>query len=139
MDLDGTLLNDEKQITIGNRDALNRVLERGHGVIITTGRPLKSAMDQAHKLGLDRPGGYLIAYNGAVIYDWAKQKQIFYRSLPYSTVFHAFDYANAKNLHIQTYDTWNVLGEPCCDDSAVRRYCGLINMEYRVIEDVRKD
>ena len=139
MDLDGTLLNDEKQITIGNRDALNRVLERGHGVIITTGRPLKSAMDQAHKLGLDRPGCYLIAYNGAVIYDWAKQKQIFYRSLPYSTVFRAFDYANAMGLHIQTYDMWNVLVEHRCDDSAVRRYCGLINMEYRVIEDVRKD
>ena len=56
MDLDGTLLNDEKKITEGNRAALNDLLERGHGAIITTGRPLKSAMDQAHLLGMDRPG-----------------------------------------------------------------------------------
>ena len=139
MDLDGTLLNDEKQITAGNQEALNRVLERGHGVIITTGRPLKSAMDQARKLELDRPGCYLIAYNGAVIYDWAEQKQIFCRSLSHSAVFRAFDYANAMGLHIQTYDMWKVLVEPRCDDSAVKRYCGLINMEYRVMEDVRKD
>ena len=45
LDLDGTLLNDEKEITLGNRQALARALEKGHGVVITTGRPLKSAMD----------------------------------------------------------------------------------------------
>ena len=39
LDLDGTLLNDEKEITRGNREALERTLQRGHGVIITTGRP----------------------------------------------------------------------------------------------------
>ena len=139
MDLDGTLLNDAKQITQGNRDALNAALERGHGVIITTGRPLKSAMDQAHKLGLDRPGCYLIAYNGAVIYDWAEQKQIFSRTLPYRAVFQTFEQANSMGLHVQTYDTWTVLVEPRCDDAAVRRYCSLIEMEFSVIEDVHKD
>ena len=138
MDLDGTLLNDAKQITEGNRKALDQALERGHGVIITTGRPLKSAMDQAHKLEMDRPGCYLIAYNGAVIYDWAEEKQIFSRTLPYEAVFRTFDQANGMNLHVQTYDTWKVLVEPRCDDAAVRRYCKLIDMEFNVIEDVRK-
>ena len=139
LDLDGTLLNDAKQITQGNRDALNKALERGHGVIITTGRPLKSALDQARKLELDRPGCYVIAYNGAVIYDWAEQKQLFSRTLPYDAVFRVFDRANSMDLHVQTYDTWNVLVEQRCDDAAVRRYCGLIGMPFSVIEDVRKD
>ena len=139
LDLDGTLLNDAKQITQGNRDALNKALERGHGVIITTGRPLKSALDQARKLELDRPGCYVIAYNGAVIYDWAEQKQLFSRTLPYDAVFRVFDQANSMDLHVQTYDTWNVLVEKRCDDAAVRRYCGLISMPFSVIEDVRKD
>lgn len=139
MDLDGTLLNDEKQITDGNRAALNRLLERGHGAIITTGRPLKSAMDQARKLGMDRPGCYLIAYNGAVIYDWAQQKQIFARSLSYSAVNRVVDLANEWGEHVQTYDTRNVLVEKRCDDEAVCRYCQMIGMEFRVIEDVHTD
>ena len=139
MDLDGTLLNDAKQITEGNRVALEQALERGHGVIITTGRPLKSAMDQAHMLGMDRPGCYLIAYNGAVIYDWTAEKQIFCRSLPYEAVYKVFDQALTQNEHIQTYDTWKVLVEQRGDDEAVRRYCKLIGMEFDVIEDVRKD
>ena len=139
MDLDGTLLNDAKQITQGNREALDLALERGHGVIITTGRPLKSAMDQAHKLEMDRPGCYLIAYNGAVIYDWAEEKQIFSRTLPYEAVFRTFEKANSMGLHVQTYDTWKVLVEPRCDDAAVRRYCSLIEMEFDVIGDVHED
>ena len=139
MDLDGTLLDDAKQIAQGNREALNQALERGHGVIITTGRPLKSAMDQARKLEMDRPGCFLIAYNGAVIYDWAEQKQIFSRTLPYEAVYQAFDKTASMDLHIQTYDTWKVLVEPRCDNASVRRYCGLIGMEFAVIEDVRKD
>lgn len=139
LDLDGTLLNDAKEITDGNRRALDLALERGHGVIITTGRPLKSAMDQAHKLGMDRPGCYLIAYNGAVVYDWAQEKQIFTRTLPMETVYRVFDLVNSRNEHIQTYDTWEVLVEPRCDDAAVRRYCQLIAMQFKVIADVRKD
>lgn len=139
MDLDGTLLNDAKQITEGNRAALELALERGHATIITTGRPLKSAMDQAHKLGMDRPGCYLIAYNGAVIYDWTTRKQIFCRSLPYDAVYKVFDLALERGEHIQTYDTWKVLVEQRCDDAAVRRYCQLIGMEFDVIDDVRKD
>ena len=139
MDLDGTLLNDQKEITPGNRQALELALDRGHGVIITTGRPLKSAMDQAHKLGMDKPGCYLIAYNGAVIYDWGRQKQIFVRTLSIPTVLRVFDYVNPLGIHIQTYDQWTVLVEPRCDDEAVRRYCGLIRMEHQVIGDVHTD
>ena len=139
MDLDGTLLNDAKQISDGNRAALELALQRGHSAIITTGRPLKSAMEQARVLGMDRPGCYLIAYNGAVIYDWTQQKQIFARSLPYDVVHQVFDLTAERDEHIQTYDTWDVLVEPRCDDAAVRRYCQLIGMDFRVIRDVRQD
>ena len=139
LDLDGTLLDDHKQITPGNRLALQQALERGHGVIITTGRPLKSAMDQAHKLELDKPGCFLIAYNGAVVYDWATQQQIFCRTLTQAQVDRVFDRMNPTGIHLQTYDTWTVLVEPRCDDAAVRRYCQLIGMEHQVINDVHTD
>jgi len=138
LDLDGTLLNDAKEITPGNRAALDAALQRGHGVIITTGRPLKSAMAHAHKLQLDKPGCYLIAYNGGVIYDWAAEKQLYTLSLPYETVNRVFDYVNSTGVHIQTYDTWDVLVEKRCDNETVRRYCdGTIG--FRVIGDVHTD
>ena len=139
LDLDGTLLNDEKQITQGNRKALEGALARGHGVIITTGRPLKSAMEQARRLGLDGPGCYLIAYNGAAVYDWAQQKQIFSCALPLETVYRVFDLVTGEGEHIQTYDTWDVLVEPQGENEALHRYCMLSGMGYRVIGSVRQD
>ena len=138
-DLDGTLLDDRSQISPGNRMALEAALERGHGVVITTGRPLKSAMDQARKLGLDKPGCYLIAYNGAMIYDWEKNAQVFARTLEIPLVHEIFDFVKPQGFHLQTYDTWTVLVEPEGDDAIVRDYCGRILMEFRVIGDVHTD
>lgn len=139
LDLDGTLLNDAKQITPGNRNALEQVLTLGHSVIIATGRPLQSAIKQAQTLGLDQPGCYLIAYNGAVIYDCETEQPIFSKTLSLQSAIRIFDYVNAQGVHIQTYDDWDVLVEPRCDDEAVRRYCSLIQMSHRVISDVHTD
>ena len=139
LDLDGTLLNDAKQITSGNREALNAALHRGHAVIIATGRPMKSTIEQAKNLGLDQPGCYFIAYNGALIYDWAGNAQVYRRTLSIPAVLQLFAQAKKMGVHIQTYDTWDVLVEPRCDDAAVRRYGSLIGMNFRVIADVRQD
>lgn len=139
LDLDGTLLNDAKEITEGNRQALTRTLGWGHGVIIATGRPLRSALEQARRLGLDKPGCYVIAYNGAMVYDWAKQDQVFSRTLDKAAVVRIFDQANRIGEHIQTYDSFDVLVEKRGEDDAVRRYCKLVGMTYRVIGDVRTD
>lgn len=139
LDLDGTLLNDAKEITSGNREALERTLRRGHGVIITTGRPLKSALEQARRLGLDKPGCYVIAYNGAVVYDWGKRNKVFSRALTIPSVIRVFEKANELGEHIQTYDSFDVLVEPRGDDDAVRRYCKMVSMTHRVIGDIRTD
>lgn len=139
LDLDGTLLNDAKQITPGNRASLERTLQRGHGVIITTGRPLKSALEQARRLGLDQPGCYVIAYNGAMVYDWSKGDTVFSRALSIPAVIKVFEKANEMGEHIQTYDSFDVLVEPRGDDEALRRYCQMVSMTHRVIKDVHTD
>ena len=139
LDLDGTLLNDAKEITTGNREALERTLQRGHGVIITTGRPLKSALEQSRRLGLDQPGCYTIAYNGAMVYDWSKQDKVFQRALTITSVIRVFEKANEIGEHIQTYDSFDVLVEPRGDDEAVRRYCKMVSMTQRVIDDIHTD
>lgn len=59
-DLDGTLLNDRKEITPGNRAAISEALSAGHKIVIATGRPLASARIQAERLGLTGEGCYAI-------------------------------------------------------------------------------
>ena len=139
LDLDGTLLNDQKEITPLNRQALEQALARGHGVVIATGRPLKSAKDLAGRLGLDKPGCMMIASNGAILYDWGKNDAIFSCTMPIPTVRKLFAEANRRNLHIQTYEGELVLVEPRCEDEALEWYCARIGMDYRVIRDAATD
>lgn len=139
LDLDGTLLDDSKQISQGNQDALKRILDCGHGVVIATGRPLPSAMKQAELLGLDQPGCYLIAYNGAVIYDWGTQQEIFSKSISFEDTVKIFDMVNKAGVHIQTYDDRDILVEAQCRDALLDRYSQSTQMTYRVIGNVRTD
>ena len=43
LDLDGTLLDDQKQIPEENKQALHKAVELGHQVVIATGRALSRA------------------------------------------------------------------------------------------------
>lgn len=139
LDLDGTLLNDQKEITALNRQALEQALERGHGVVIATGRPLKSAKDLAGRLGLDKPGCMMIASNGALLYDWEKNDTIYSCTMPISTVRKLFAEANRRNLHIQTYEGERVLVEPRCVGKELEWYCERIGMAHKVIADAATD
>ncbi|MCD7757153.1 MAG: Cof-type HAD-IIB family hydrolase [Clostridiales bacterium] len=136
LDLDGTLLNDQKEITPGNRAAIDRALAAGHKVVIATGRPLVSAVQQAEKLELTTPGCYLIAFNGGILYDMGRREILFQETISLDLVRQVFAEANRRGMHIQTYNDRDVLVEPRCDGAAVRRYCDLIHMEYQVIPSV---
>ena len=59
-DLDGTLLNDAKEVTPGNQAAIDEALAKGHKIVVCTGRPLASARVCAAKAGLDKEGCYVI-------------------------------------------------------------------------------
>ena len=101
-DLDGTLLNDQKQISKGNLTAIHKALDCGHKIVISTGRALISARKQAETLGLTMPGCYIIAFNGACIYDIHAKKVIFSQTIPVDYVYALFEEAHRQGIHIQT-------------------------------------
>ncbi|WP_071459124.1 Cof-type HAD-IIB family hydrolase [Bacillus massilinigeriensis] len=65
LDLDGTLLKDDKTISDVNKRVITRAREEGHVVMIATGRPFRSSEMYYHELGLDTP---IINFNGAYIH-----------------------------------------------------------------------
>lgn len=138
-DLDGTLLTDDKRISPANYDALMRALYAGHKVVITTGRPLKSAIVQARKLGLDGPGCLIIAYNGAVVYDCGSAQVVYELPLPLEVLYPLVEECNRRGIYVQTYDDTDVVVEPRNAGPVADRYCGLIDMSWHTVEDIRRD
>jgi len=102
-DLDGTLLNDDKLVSEDNFKAIRRLLDAGHYLVITTGRPTKSGFRVAERLGLTMPGCYMIAYNGGVIFDCSKKEIQMEKTIPMEHVRYLFQEAKKYKLYIQTY------------------------------------
>ena len=64
IDLDGTLLDNQKEIHPFNQEMIQKVQQLGIPVTIATGRGMASTRKYAEQLGITEP---LITYNGAVI------------------------------------------------------------------------
>lgn len=67
LDLDGTLLNSDKEISERNKRALKAARDRGVKVVLTTGRPLAAIGDFLEALDLISPEDYAITFNGGLI------------------------------------------------------------------------
>lgn len=133
-DLDGTLLNDQKEITAGNQAAISEALSCGHKIVIATGRPLASARIQAERLGLIKKGCYAITYNGGQIYDSYERKTLFGKQLPMETVVSLFQEARQMGIHIQTYSETHVVTEHDCPE--VRTYCKTTVIPLQIVENI---
>lgn len=136
LDLDGTLLNDQKEITDGNRVAIAEAVKAGHKVVIATGRTLSSAIKLADVLGMNALGCYLIAGNGANIYDIGAQRLLFESTIPLKLVLQIFAEANRRGIHIQTYDERGVIVEPHNNDDDVKIYCKRSCINHVVLDHI---
>ncbi|MFE1244771.1 Cof-type HAD-IIB family hydrolase [Fictibacillus sp. NPDC058756] len=65
LDLDGTLLTDEKKIPRKTKALLFELIEKGHHVCISTGRPFRSSNMYYEELGLKTP---IVNFNGAFVH-----------------------------------------------------------------------
>ncbi|GEL66309.1 Cof-type HAD-IIB family hydrolase [Marinilactibacillus psychrotolerans] len=71
LDLDGTLLNKEKEVSKENRQAIQRAKEAGVKVVLCTGRPLKAILHILEACNLLEEGDLGITYNGGLI-QWTQ-------------------------------------------------------------------
>lgn len=69
IDLDGTLLRDDKSLSQENVDAIKDAIEQGVQVVICTGRTLPSIQYLSKQLPQGHGDEYLILQNGAVIHQ----------------------------------------------------------------------
>jgi Cof subfamily protein (haloacid dehalogenase superfamily) len=76
LDMDGTLLNEEKIISKENREAIFAALDAGVTVMMSTGRGVQSATPYIEELGLETP---IVAVNGSEV--WKSPKVLLKREL----------------------------------------------------------
>ncbi|WP_312462417.1 HAD-IIB family hydrolase, partial [Pantoea endophytica] len=68
IDMDGTLLNPQHEITPAVKSAIERAHKKGVMVVLTTGRPFVGIQRYLMELNLVDEGQYCISYNGALVH-----------------------------------------------------------------------
>lgn len=78
IDIDGTLLRSDKTLSMRNVRAIKLAMAKGVKVVLASARPPRSVREIHHHLGLDT---YQINYNGALIYDTRRKRNIHHQPL----------------------------------------------------------
>ncbi len=79
LDLDGSLLNGDRQVGEGDRRTIARLVDRGIQVCICTGRHYELSMRFWRELGLTGP---FLASDGAVLYHPGEGRVLFHHPIP---------------------------------------------------------
>ncbi|ANR75854.1 Cof-type HAD-IIB family hydrolase [Streptococcus sp. oral taxon 064] len=82
LDMDGTLLNEAKEIPQAHITAIHQAIEKGVKLVLCTGRPLFGVLPYYKKLGLDLQNECVIVNNGCspadieYLYDLAEKSDV---------------------------------------------------------------
>ena len=80
LDLDGTLLNDKKELTSHTREILTRAIDQGVTVLVATGRPVTGIPEVLRNFSGMR---YALTSNGGRILDLQEDKILYANMLSY--------------------------------------------------------
>lgn len=100
IDMDGTLLTDELEVSPRTVAAIQAAQQQGVTVTIATGRMFQSAKPFAERLGVDVP---LITYNGALVKSCRSGEVWHEELLPMDTTLSVLAYFRERGWYIQTY------------------------------------
>lgn len=103
LDIDGTLTTSKKEISPKTKEALFKIQEAGHILVLASGRPTPGMKRYAEELELAKYGGYLLSFNGARITNCKSGDIIYAQTLPGSVIPGLYEFATRNHCGLITY------------------------------------
>ncbi len=104
LDIDGTLTNSRKKVSKKTLNAIFKIQERGHKVVLASGRPTPGVLPLANKLRLSEYNGYILSFNGARIINCKTNEIIYEKILPRNIIPELYAEARKNSVGIITYE-----------------------------------
>lgn len=111
VDMDDTLLTDDHEISIENKEMLLKAQEMGVYVVLASGRPTSAMIEYAKELQCDVNNSFMISFNGSTITDLKEDKLLFEHSLTKEQIHSLYDFSQQNNTHIITYLNGQIISE----------------------------
>ena len=135
LDLDGTLVDSNKEIPKANKEAVWKAIDKGVAVILASGRPLFGVLPVAEKLELKKRGGYVLAYNGGNIWDCKEEKLVYSKNVPMECIEDICRVARKYDVSPLTYYNDLVISERA-EDEYVKREAFCNSAKIMQVDDI---
>ncbi|MDD2371003.1 MAG: Cof-type HAD-IIB family hydrolase [Firmicutes bacterium] len=130
IDIDGTLLNDEREVSRENKEAIKRAERKGIYVVLATGRMYRSAKKFENLFTTNMP---LIAYNGGLIKEFNDGKVLFQNDMPKEMVKPIYEHINRYGFAANFYIDDNLYGD--ANNEYIHGYAEYIDVPYIKLKD----
>lgn len=134
LDIDGTLTNSEKLITEKTKEALFALQERGHKVVLASGRPTPGIMPIAEQIRLKEYGGYILAYNGAKVMNCQTGEVIYQKTLPEESIKEIYDAAVEFKTGLLSYDKEGII-TPVQPDEYIHKEAKINHLPIKKVDN----
>ena len=128
LDVDGTLLNNEMEISKRTLAALLKVQHMGVRIVLASGRPTSGLMPLAKALELGNFGGFIMSYNGSSVVKAGDGEVVFERRINPELIPYLEKKARKNGFSIFTYHDDYILTDNA-DDIHIRREAWLNHMK----------
>ena len=125
IDLDGTMLNSYGEVTENTKRVIKQTIQNGTEVIIASGRSIDSIKTIANEIESEK---YMIAGNGAVIYDIENDKIIYEKYIPKSKAIDIIKTCEENSIYYNVYTNKSIIANSL-------RY----NVLYYYKENIKKE
>ena len=132
LDVDGTLLNNEKQISKRTLSALLKVQHMGIRIVLASGRPTSGLVPLANALELGNFGGFILSYNGCQVIKADNGEVMFERRINPEQIPYLEKKSRKNNFSIFTYHDDYILTDNASDPH-IRREAELNNL--KIVEE----
>ncbi|EUJ17368.1 Cof-type HAD-IIB family hydrolase [Listeria aquatica] len=104
IDIDGTLLNDQHEITEEVKRAIGEAKKRDIKIVLCTGRPLDGIHQSLAELGLLREGDVAVTMNGAMTLETKTKRVVADQALNKTELEEIFEFCDAHSAHVTYFD-----------------------------------
>lgn len=108
VDLDGTMLNSYGEVTENTKRVIKQTIGKGTEVIIASGRSIDSIKGIAQEIGSTK---YMIAGNGAVVYDIKNEKIIYEKYIPKNKALDIIKICEQNSIYYNVYTNKSIIAD----------------------------
>lgn len=136
LDMDGTLVNSNHQVSPKNKEALLKIQEAGVKVVLASGRPTHGMITIAKELELDKYESYILSYNGGNITCMKTNEVIHSSALEKEIIHELYDFSREHKLGIMAYEDSSIITED--DDEYINLEVEINKMSINRIDNFKE-